>query len=82
MGTKLPLKLNLKELTDFTLMNSPPTVKEVSEIILSKFLGENIYNLLIYGAILLDNCFFMHQFSDVVHLDINVFGSLSLNHIC
>ena len=54
---------------------------EVSELLLSEFLGENICNFLIYGAILQNNCYFMHKFFDVVHVDLNVFNSLSPNRI-
>ena len=54
---------------------------EVRELLLSEALGENVCNLLICGAILQNNWFVMHKLSDVVHVDIDVFGSLSLNWI-
>ena len=54
---------------------------EVSELFLSKFLGENICNLLIFRVILQNNCLVMHQLPDVVHVDLNMFGPLSLNWI-
>ena len=52
---------------------------KVSELFLSKSLHENICNLLICGAILQNNCPVMHKLPDVVHVDLNVFGSLSLD---
>ena len=55
---------------------------EVRELLLSEVVGENVCNLLIYGAILQNNCSVMHKFSDVVHVAMDVFGSLSINHIC
>ena len=52
-----------------------------NEFFLSKFLGEYICNLLICVVVLQNNCPFMHQLPDVVHMDLNVFVSLSLNRI-
>ena len=55
---------------------------ERSELFLSNVLRENICNLLICGEILQNNCSVMHKFSNVVHADLDVLGSLSLNQIC
>ena len=55
---------------------------EVSELLLNEAVGENVCNLLICGAILQNHCLVMHKFFDVVHVDLDVFGSLSLNRIC
>ena len=54
---------------------------EVSELFLIKLLGENIYNLLICGAVLQNNYPTMNQLPDVVHVDLNMFGTLPLNWI-
>ena len=54
---------------------------EVSELFISKVLGENICNLLICGAVLQNNCLVMHQLPDVVHMDLNMFGPLPLKWI-
>ena len=55
---------------------------EVSELLLSEVLGENVCNFLICGAVLQNNCSIMHKLFDVVHMDLDVFGYLSLNQIC
>ena len=54
---------------------------EVSELLLSESFGENVCNFLICGVILENNCSIVHKFSDVVHVDLDVLGSLSLNWI-
>ena len=55
---------------------------EVSEIFLYKSLGEYIYNILIYRAVLQNNGLVMHQIPDVVHVYLNMFGHLLGNWIC
>ena len=55
---------------------------EVSELILSKSLGEYVCNLLICRAILQNNGHVMHQIPDVVHVYLNMFGPLHGNWIC
>ena len=52
---------------------------EVSEIFLNKFLGEDIYNLLIYRELLKNNGSVMHQLPDVVHVYLNMFAPLPGN---
>ena len=52
---------------------------KVSEIFLSKFIGEDICNLLICMAIFQNNGPIMHQLLDVVHVNLNMFGPIPLN---
>ena len=54
---------------------------EVSEIFLSKFLGEDICNLHICRVVLQNNGLVMHQLVDVVHMYLNMFGPLLLKWI-
>ena len=54
---------------------------EVGELFLSKYLSENICNLLIRRAVLQNYCPVMHQLPNVVHVDLNMFGPLPLNWI-
>ena len=55
---------------------------EVSELFLSKYLGENICNLLICKAVLQNNCHVMHQLPDIVHVDLYILDPLPGKWIC
>ena len=55
---------------------------DVSKLFLSKFLGEDICNLLIYREVLQNNGHVMHQLPDAVHVYLYMFDPLPLNWIC
>ena len=55
---------------------------EVSEIFLSKSLGEYIFNMLIYREVLHNNGHVMQQLPNVVHVNLYMFGPLPGNWIC
>ena len=55
---------------------------KVSEIFLSKVLGEDICNLLICREVFKKNGLAMHQLPNVVHVNLNMFGNIPLKWIC
>ena len=54
---------------------------EVSEIILWKYLGEDVYNLLISRAVLKNDGPVIHQFPIIVHVYLSMLGPLFDNWI-
>ena len=52
---------------------------ELSEIILWKYLGEDVCNILISREVLQNDGPVMHQFPDIVHMYIYMLGPLPSN---
>jgi hypothetical protein len=62
------------------VLHSKTIVQEV-ELLLSKCLGEDVCSLLVDGQVLQIDDPVMYQLSDVVHMDLDVFGPLSLHWV-
>ena len=87
MGTKPPLKNGHGEKCESEFQPSPCVTHSnkgyhIGECILCESLGEYVISLLCKWETLQSYNLVMHQALDVVHMNINVLGTLSLYWIC
>lgn len=84
MGRKPPSKYNAKvekrQLLGSRVLH-PETISQESKLLLSESLGEDVSNLLETRTVLKIDDPIMNEFSNEVHVDLDVFGKLPLHWI-